>query len=125
MIIKRISAGLALMAMAACQSLPPVGGIPAAPAAGADTIKLDERIALGGEALYQGAVLIARTRLTFGGVSAAEAGRWKRADETAHDAVKALRSAYAASNAASYTAAWRQAQLAIRAFVSLVTGDGS
>lgn len=116
-----VAAALSLCACAAPQSA--IGGLPAAPAELADRTTLDEQTALGIELAYQAAAFAVLTATDAGLIRGAIAEQVAACDRAAHSAVVALRAAYDAGNARSYSDAAKIARKAVGALLAAQTGE--
>jgi len=116
-----IAISLALCACAPGQSA--IGGLPAAPAELADGTTLDEQTALGIELAYQAAAFAVLTATDAGLIRGPVADQVAACDRAAHSAVVALRSAYDAGNARSYSDAAKIARKAVAALLAAQTGE--
>lgn len=110
--------------LSACALSPPPN-IAAAPYEFADGTVLDEQAALGVELAYQASALTLKAALRSGVIKGDKLALAAKADNSAYAAVKAVRSAYAAGNARSYTAALIEARRAVTQTLALVKGDSS
>lgn len=109
MIARTLATAAALSLVAACVTTP-------APVTVANHTKLDEQAALAVELAYQAS---AQALLATG---AAKRPEVKAADNRAYAAVKAVRAAYDAGNASSYTAAVESARGAVSALLTAIKG---
>lgn len=116
-----IAATLSLCACAPAQSA--IGGLPTAPVELADRTTLDEQTALGIERAYQAAAFAVLTATDAGLIRGALAEQVAACDRVAHRAVVALRGAYDAGNARSYTEAAAIARKAVAALLAAQTGE--
>ena len=116
-----ILAALSLCACAPVQSA--IGGMPAAPVELADKTTLDEQTALGLELAYQAAAFAILTATDAGLIRGAAAEAVAACDRAAHRAVVALRSAYDAGNARSYTDAAKIARKAVADLLAAQSGE--
>ncbi len=116
-----IAATLALCACAPAQSA--IGGLPAAPVELADKTTLDEQTALGVELAYQAAAFAILTATDAGLIRGKVAETVAACDRVAHSAVTALRAAYDAGNARSYSEAAKIARKAVAALLAAQTGE--
>ena len=107
-----ILAGLAI-ALSGCGLLTLPAGIPAAPAAVANTTVLDEQAALGVELAYKAERIALETAVDAGRLTGARATQAATLDDKAFAAVKVARRAYLAGNATDYATAIAQARLAV------------
>lgn len=105
------------LALASCNGLavPPV-----TPGQVADRTVLDEQAALGVELAYKAWRLALETVVDSGLLRGEKAKQVAALDNRAYAAVKAVRSAYQAGNAASYTRAVKDARAAITAALDSV-----
>lgn len=107
----------ACLALAGCATT----AVPVGPAPIANQTVLDEKVAISAELAYTAAVRAAALAIRTGVVSdAATIRQIGELDRKAKAAVGAVRSAYDAGNAASFTAAFAGAQSAITAILALV-----
>jgi len=114
--MKRIIIAAAL-ALAGCSFSPP-----STPSTVAQATVLDEKIAIGAELAYKAARLAAETGVDAGLIKGAKADRVADADNRALTAVQAVRAAYRAGNAASYSATAKEAQNAVSAMLAAIKG---
>lgn len=96
-------------------------GIPPSPVAAADQTTLDERGAIAVEIAYQAASRAVEALTDAGLIKGPTATRVAEVDRKAFAAVQAARTAYDASNAASYAEALREARSEIAALLRLIT----
>lgn len=101
----------ACIALAGCNLTPPVS-----PGQIADRTTLDETAALSAELAYQAT---AELMLATGAAKRADV---KAADARAYAALKAVRAAYEAGNAAGYSAALTSARAAVASLLTAVKG---
>lgn len=107
-IILAVTAALALSGCALAGL--PTNLLPTAPAAVADRTILDEKAAVAVELTYKAWRTAAEAATDAGWVKGAQAVKVADLDRRAYDAVKAVRAAYNAGNAANYKAAFVNAQ---------------
>jgi hypothetical protein len=119
--IRLISVAL-LCALPACTSL---NTIPPAPGTIADKTTLDEQGALAAELAYKAARIAIETGVDAGLIRGTTAGRVAALDAKAYAALGIVRKAYAAGNAASYTAAITTARAAIADLLTLTGKTGA
>lgn len=112
-----IAAALALSACSAIGGLPTP---PASPAAVANTTVLDEKLAITAEATYKAARLAIETATDAGLIRGANATKAAALDNRAFAAVQKVRTAYRTSNAASYGAAYAEANQLISDLLALI-----
>jgi hypothetical protein len=121
----------AMLGLSACTSLPPpeittqIAALPAAPTEIANTTVLDEQAALSVELAYQASALTLRSGLRAGLIKGPDAVRAAKADQIAYSAVQAVRAAYDAGNARSYTAALVAAREAVTRSLNILKGESS
>ena len=120
--MKRFIALALLCALPACG---PVNTIPAAPAAVADKTVLDEQGALAAELAYKAARVALETGVDAGVIRGATAARIAALDAKAYAALRIVRRAYEAGNAASYTAALISARAAVAELLTLTGKTGA
>lgn len=102
-------AALAL-ALPGCETL---GSIPASPAAVANATSLDETAARSAEVGYKAFRLALELAVDLGKVKGAKATQMAELDNRLYAAVQAVRAAYRGGNAASYSAAAKEATIAL------------
>ena len=120
--MKRFIPILLLCALSACV---PVNSIPPAPAAIADKTILDEQGALTAELAYKAARVALETGVDAGVIRGDTAARIAALDAKAYAALRIVRRAYEAGNAASYASALATARSAIADLLSLTGKTGA
>lgn len=110
---------LAPLALAGCAT---IAALPSSPDQAANATLLDERGAIAVETAYQAAGLALESAVDAGALTGADAVRAAELEQRAYDAVRAVRAAYDAGNAASYTAALANAREAVAAALLAVNG---
>lgn len=120
--LKLFCLAASLLLSACAGPLAAVPAMPGSPADMADRTTLDERAALSVEAAYAAARATAELAADAGWVNGDTASRLLAADERAYAAVQAVRAAYDAGNAASYSDLARQALPAIAGLLDAAKG---
>lgn len=111
----------ASIAVVACT---PTGGIASNPGELAGQTVLDEKAAIGIETAYTAAAKAAAVAIETGAINdPATITKIGAADRRAYMAVVALRSAYDAGNATSYSEAFIEANGAVRIMLTAISGD--
>lgn len=111
-----------ILALALTLALPACTTVPAGPGAVAETTVLDEQVAVSVELAYKAARLALETGVDAGLIKGTRATQVAELDNRAYIAVTAVRSAYRAGNAAAYTTAAVEAQIAVSAMLSAIKG---
>ena len=120
--MKRLIALALLCALPACRT---VNTIPPPPAAVADQTVLDEQGALAAELAYKAARVAIETGVDAGFIRGTAAARIAVLDAKAYAALRIVRRAYEAGNAASYTAALTTARVAVAELLTLTGKTGA
>lgn len=94
--------------------------IPVAPVEIADRVVLDEQGALSAELAYKAARTAVELAVDSGILKGTRAGQAAILDRKAYTALQAVRTAYRAGNAASYSAALAEARTAISSMLTLI-----
>lgn len=113
-----IAAATMLVALPACSTT----GVPGSPAEVADKTILDEQGALSVELAYKAARTVVEVAVDAGLIKGELASTIARLDRDAYSAVLAVRSAYDAGNATSYSSAIDRARSIISSIIEKVTG---
>lgn len=108
-----------IAATAACVPASSIG-LPDTPAAAATTTTLDERAAIGVELAYAAERTALELAVDSGVLKGDKAAKAASLDRRAWAAVQAVRAAYRAGNASSYSTALEEAEAAINAALEMV-----
>lgn len=90
------------------------------PGSVANTTVLDEKLAIGAELAFKGARTAAEVAVDAGLLKGAKAAQVNVAREKAYAAVQAVRQAYQAGNASTYSDLAEKAQTAVAEFLSAI-----
>jgi hypothetical protein len=116
--IRLLPLALLALTLPGCSAL---GALKGEPATVANQTVLDEKLAIGVELAYQAAGQAVLTLNQVRPFSPEMKERVKAADRTAYEAVVAVRAAYAAGNASSYSMAAAQAQSAVAKLLAIIS----
>lgn len=114
--MKRLIPLVLVLALPGCS----LGALMQPPATHANATVLDEKLAIGVELAYQAAAQAILAVNDVRPFSPALKARIQAADRKAYEAVVAVRAAYRAGNASSYSMAAAEAQSAIAALLQLI-----